>query len=181
MCIALQFQPCMRNFSAMLKGALKSFSFVLKRELECPLNFCVILFNAVLFDQVKRCATRRSAKNRCLSKACCRSKRKCSFKEMFQHLEHFTFLKAINAPNLMRSQLHSLVSLWKIRALSSNYSHNLKLKGYFRSKLFGIFISEIFRSISISFVLGSTVLYLKSLRRWMLLSRQVWFDKLYII
>ena len=74
---------------------------------------------------------------------------------MFQHLEHFTFFKAINAPNLMRSQLHSLVSLWKIRALSSNYSHNLKLKGYFRSKLFGIFIFEIFPPVFLAFVLGS--------------------------
>ena len=52
-------------------------------------------------------------------------------KKISIHWNIFASWKAIKVPNLMRSQLHSLVFLRKIKALSSNYSHNPELKGIF--------------------------------------------------
>ena len=51
-------------------------------------------------------------------------------KKISIHWNIFASWKAIKVPNLMRSQLHSLVFLRKIKALSSNYSHNPGVKDF---------------------------------------------------
>ena len=119
-------------------------------------EFSAISYNTVLFgqvySQVQWCETSQREKVQRIdvwAEPVARAKENVSFKKRFSNIWNILlfFWKAINLRQIRcaGSQLHSLVSLWKIRALSSNYSHNLKLKGYLWSKLFGIFIFEIFQ------------------------------------